>query len=80
MPETDMVVLGSGAAGLAAALTEQVLAFNGHAAGGVDPVFHRGEKPWEIHNLPDHRSIGPMTEGPFVGYRVRAGGWRASRC
>jgi 3-oxosteroid 1-dehydrogenase len=36
-------------------------------------VFHRGEKPWEIHYLPGHRTIGPLTEGPFVGYRVRAG-------
>ena len=54
-------------------LAEQVLAFNVCAVDGIDPVFHRGEKPWEIHNLPDHRSIGPITEGPFVGYRVRAG-------
>ena len=54
-------------------LSQQVAEFNEYAAGGTDPVFHRGEKPWEIHNLPDHRSIGPVTEGPFVGYRVRAG-------
>ena len=51
----------------------RLLAFNDCAVDGIDPVFHRGEKPWEIHNLPDHRSIGPITEGPFVGYRVRAG-------
>jgi succinate dehydrogenase/fumarate reductase flavoprotein subunit len=54
-------------------LSEQVRAYNEHAADGIDPVFHRGEKPWEIHYLPGHRTIGPVTEGPFVGYRVRAG-------
>jgi 3-oxosteroid 1-dehydrogenase len=54
-------------------LAEQVASFNACAVDGIDPVFHRGEKPWEIHNLPDHRSIGPITAGPFVGYRVRAG-------
>lgn len=54
-------------------LEQQVREFNEHAAGGTDPVFHRGEKPWEVHNLPDHRSIGPISQGPFVGYRVRAG-------
>jgi 3-oxosteroid 1-dehydrogenase len=54
-------------------LEQQVREFNDDAAGGTDPVFHRGEKPWEVHNLPDHRSIGPIEEGPFVGHRVRAG-------
>jgi succinate dehydrogenase/fumarate reductase flavoprotein subunit len=54
-------------------LLEQVRSYNVGAVDGVDPVFHRGEKPWEIHYLPDHRTIGPITEGPFVGYRVRAG-------
>jgi 3-oxosteroid 1-dehydrogenase len=54
-------------------LEQQVREFNEHAARGEDPAFHRGEKPWEVHNLPDHRSVGPITEGPFVGHRVRAG-------
>jgi 3-oxosteroid 1-dehydrogenase len=54
-------------------LSQQVLEYNEFAAGGTDPVFHRGEKPWEIHYLPGHRTIGPISEGPFVGYRVRAG-------
>ena len=54
-------------------LEEQVRSYNSFAEGGTDPVFHRGEKPWEIHYLPGHRTIGPLTEGPFVGYRVRAG-------
>jgi len=54
-------------------LSEQVRSYNEHAGDGTDPVFHRGEKPWEIHYLPGHRTIGPITEGPFVGYRVRAG-------
>jgi succinate dehydrogenase/fumarate reductase flavoprotein subunit len=54
-------------------LSEQVASFNACAVDGVDPVFHRGEKPWEIHYLPGHRTIGPLAEGPFAGYRVRAG-------
>jgi 3-oxosteroid 1-dehydrogenase len=54
-------------------LSQQVEEFNSFAEGGTDPVFHRGEKPWEIHYLPGHRTIGPLAEGPFVGYRVRAG-------
>src|SRR5579859_399315 len=37
------------------------------------PGVRRGEKPWEIHYLPGHRTIGPLAEGPFAGYRVRAG-------
>jgi len=53
-------------------LEEQVKEWNEHAAQGVDPVFHRGEKPWEVHNLPNRQSIGPILEGPFVGRRVRA--------
>jgi 3-oxosteroid 1-dehydrogenase len=61
--------LGIDADGLAA----QVSSFNAGAVDGVDPVFHRGEKPWEIHYLPGHRTIGPLVEGPFAGYRVRAG-------
>jgi hypothetical protein len=65
MPETDVVVLGSRADGL----EKQVRSFNASAVDGVDPVFHRGEKPWEIHYLPGHRTIGPLAEGPFVGYR-----------
>ncbi len=36
-----------------------VRSFNASAVDGVDPVFHRGEKPWEIHYLPGHRTIGP---------------------
>jgi 3-oxosteroid 1-dehydrogenase len=54
-------------------LEQQVREWNESAAGGTDPVFGRGEKPWEIHYLPGHRTIGPITEGPFAGYRVRAG-------
>src|SRR5262249_10103626 len=53
-------------------LERQVAEFNEHAVTGVDPVFHRGEMPWETHNLPDHKSVGPIVDGPFVGHRVRA--------
>jgi len=58
-------------------LEEQVREFNKHASRGVDPVFHRGEKPWEVHFLPDNglpnRSLRPITDPPFVGHRVRPG-------
>jgi succinate dehydrogenase/fumarate reductase flavoprotein subunit len=53
-------------------LEAQVSEFNEHAVDGVDPVFHRGEKPWEVHNLPGRKSIGPLLEGPYVARRVRA--------
>lgn len=57
-------------------LAEQVKEFNEHAVRGVDPVYHRGEKPWEVHFLPDigtpNRSIAPIVDPPFIGYRVRA--------
>jgi 3-oxosteroid 1-dehydrogenase len=54
-------------------LEEQVRDYNEHAVDGTDPVYHRGERPWETHNLPNHESVGPIVEGPFVGYRVRVG-------
>jgi hypothetical protein len=58
-------------------LAQQVQEFNEHAGRGDDPVYRRGEKPWEVHNLPDiglpNRSIAPIVDAPFVGHRVRAG-------
>lgn len=77
MTETDALVLGSGAAGLAAALTAaaggaEVTVLEGSSLfGGTSAVSGGGM--WPPGNLPDHRSIGPVTEGPFVGHRVRAG-------
>lgn len=57
-------------------LEQQVREFNEYAACGVDPLFHRGEKPWEIYRLPDNgmpnRSIAPIEDPPFVGHRMRA--------
>jgi succinate dehydrogenase/fumarate reductase flavoprotein subunit len=53
-------------------LEQQIAEWNEHAVTGVDPVFHRAERPWEVHNLPGRKSIGPIVEGPFVGHRVRA--------
>jgi 3-oxosteroid 1-dehydrogenase len=53
-------------------LETQVKEYNEAAANGTDPVYHRGEKPWEVHNLPDHISVGPLGEGPYAGHRVRA--------
>jgi 3-oxosteroid 1-dehydrogenase len=51
-------------------LERQVAEFNEHAVNGVDPVFRRGEKPWETHFEPTHTVIKPITEPPFYGYRV----------
>ena len=53
-------------------LGRQIKEWNEHASNGTDPVFHRGEKPWETYRLPGNRSIGPIVEGPYVGHRVRA--------
>jgi hypothetical protein len=58
-------------------LEQQVAEYNATAEAGVDPVWHRGEKPWETHfflkmGLPQTANR-PITEAPFVGYRVRAG-------
>ena len=58
-------------------LEEQVREFNKYAEEGHDPVFHRGEKSWELHIQPKtdlpNKSIAPLVEPPFVGHRVRAG-------
>lgn len=54
-------------------LERQVAEYNEQAIEGVDRVFNRGSRPWELHNLPNHESLGPITEGPFVGHRIRAG-------
>jgi succinate dehydrogenase/fumarate reductase flavoprotein subunit len=58
-------------------LEQQVAEFNRNAENGVDPVWHRGEKPWEVHFFPKMGlppvANQPITDPPFVGYRVRAG-------
>jgi hypothetical protein len=58
-------------------LEQQVAEWNASASDHVDPVFHRGEKPWETHFLPkmgmDPIVVQPIKDPPFVGYRVRAG-------
>lgn len=58
-------------------LEAQVAEFNRHAERGEDPVFRRGEKPWELHiqlpaDLPNP-ALAPLITPPFAGHRVRAG-------
>jgi 3-oxosteroid 1-dehydrogenase len=58
-------------------LEAQVEEFNKHAADGADPVFRRGETPWELYIQPrsdlPNRAIAPILDPPFIGYTVRAG-------
>jgi succinate dehydrogenase/fumarate reductase flavoprotein subunit len=65
-------------------LEQQVAEFNREAEHGRDPVFRRGEKPWEEHILAKslrrlfQQGGGvsfnqPIVDPPFVGHRVRAG-------
>jgi succinate dehydrogenase/fumarate reductase flavoprotein subunit len=58
-------------------LEAQVEEFNSRAAGGTDPVFHRGETPWELYIQPrsdlPNLAIAPILDPPFIGYHVRAG-------
>lgn len=56
-------------------LEAQVAEFNEYAKDDADPKFHRGEQPWGRHYGPvkaEGRALAPITDGPFVGYRVRA--------
>jgi succinate dehydrogenase/fumarate reductase flavoprotein subunit len=57
-------------------LEQQVEEYNRGAEQSSDPVFHRGEKPWEVHGLSSvERARGmnrPIIQAPFIGYRVRA--------
>jgi 3-oxosteroid 1-dehydrogenase len=58
-----------------AGLEQQVEEFNAQAEDDVDPVFHRGEDSWGRHFglvREAGRAVAPITEPPFVGYRVRA--------
>jgi 3-oxosteroid 1-dehydrogenase len=58
-------------------LEAQVEEFNSGAVNGADPVFHRGETPWEVYIQPQsslpNRAIAPIVDPPFIGYHVRAG-------
>ena len=58
-------------------LEAQVEEFNKFAVDGTDPVFHRGESPWELYIQPrsdlPNRAIAPILDPPFIGYNVRAG-------
>jgi succinate dehydrogenase/fumarate reductase flavoprotein subunit len=58
-------------------LERQVAEFNEHARHGEDPVFHRGDKPWDTHLLPRFGlkpvSVAPIDKPPYIGYRVRPG-------
>jgi 3-oxosteroid 1-dehydrogenase len=58
-------------------LQRTIAEFNQHAAAGVDPLFHRGESPWDLAwgdagHLPNP-SLGPVEKGPFHALRVTSG-------
>jgi 3-oxosteroid 1-dehydrogenase len=55
-------------------LEAQVAEFNEYAKDDVDPEFHRGEQSWSRHYglvKQAGRALAPITDAPFVGYRVR---------
>jgi 3-oxosteroid 1-dehydrogenase len=58
-------------------LEAQVEEFNKFAVDGADPLFHRGETPWELYIQPrsdlPNPAIAPILDAPFIGYHVRAG-------
>lgn len=65
--------------GIDAANFEATVArFNGHAANGVDPDFHRGETAYQ-HNIGDataghqNPNLGPLTQSPFYAVRLYPG-------
>lgn len=59
-----------------AALTATVVEFNRHAAGGRDPLFHRGESAQDRHlgdNRQPHPCLAPLTEPPYHAIPIRPG-------
>ncbi|TDV56224.1 FAD-dependent oxidoreductase [Actinophytocola oryzae] len=68
----------AGECGLDPEVLERTVAeFNEHADAGVDPLFHRGESPWDLtwgdaDHLPNP-SLGPVEKGPFYALEVTGG-------
>ena len=59
-----------------AGLSAQVAEFNRDARLGVDPVFQRGENPWEIamgDSDAPHPVLGPLVSPPYYALRIRLG-------
>ncbi|HET6736315.1 FAD-binding protein [Mycobacterium sp.] len=56
-------------------LVAEVDRFNGYCEAGVDPDFHRGEKPWakymcgDVNNKPNP-NLGPVAQAPFYAIRL----------
>jgi 3-oxosteroid 1-dehydrogenase len=65
-------------------LEETVRTFNEAARRGHDPSFPRGEMDWQRRFAGDkrhepHPNIGPLTDPPFYGIRLKAVGFDAPR-
>jgi succinate dehydrogenase/fumarate reductase flavoprotein subunit len=60
-----------------AGLRAQVDEFNGYAAQGVDPVFHRGETTYDRYRgdsqVTPHRNLRPLESGPYYAVRLHLG-------
>ncbi|MDP9849660.1 FAD-dependent oxidoreductase [Streptosporangium lutulentum] len=60
-----------------AGLEAQVEEFNGHAANGVDPVFHRGESVYDLYRgdpeVTPNRNLRPLESGPYYAVRLHLG-------
>lgn len=55
-------------------LKAQVREYNEHAVNGVDPAFGRETMAWGRYIArPAPSPVAPITQPPFIGYRVRAG-------
>ena len=58
-------------------LVAQVAEFNRTAERGEDPVFHRGEQPWDRYRGDKeaaHPNLRPLTDGgPYFAYRLLVG-------
>ena len=61
----------------ATGLADQVATFNGAAERGEDPVFHRGEQPWDTYRgdrEAAHPNLRPLAgKGPYFAYRLLVG-------
>lgn len=58
-----------------AALSDEIAIYNGYCRSGVDPQFHRGEKPWSKYicgdpNQRPNANMGEVVKAPFFAVRL----------